>query len=505
MLKLILENKNKAFLIILFLVYFITHVFTQSANRPQSVHMWAMCDRASIARNYEQFSMDFFKPRVHESKEGDGITGLEFPIVNYVAAIFYKIFGFNEIWYRLLMLFIFTAGIFCAFKLTSFYIKDLYFRIFAVLTIVLSPVMTYYSANFIPDTASLGLSLIAWYCYFKLQRTSTNWLRFAFVVVISLACLIKVTAAINLVVMLVMALLPYLWKRDSFTKNSNVLLIVVVSAIISSISTIAWYKYAAWLSENFTGGVFLMESRIPKSIEVVKDVFKRVNEVWVEFYFSKTMYMFLAVSILVVVGFIKRTHKELLLVVVGLFCGVVSFSFLMLTQFVSHDYYIITLLPVVFFLAVMFFNLIESFSFNMKKTGFMYLLLSAVIVFSIIFDRRHQEFRMNDHCWMFEWHQYKDYQRVEEYVKSINLKKEDKVVVISDDSPNIALYFLNLRGWSVGLNRDDNAPIESALNYGVKYLILQDTTQLSRPVFANVDIKKIGQFESIKFYSMMKK
>jgi hypothetical protein len=141
----------------------------------------------------------------------------------------------------------------------------------------------------------------------------------------------------------------------------------------------------------------------------------------------------------------------------------------------------------------------------MKKTGFIYLLLSAVIVFSIIFDRRHQEFRMNDHCWMFEWHQYKDYQRVEEYVKSINLKKEDKVVVISDDSPNIALYFLNLRGWSVGLNRDDNAPIESALNYGVKYLILQDTTQLSRPVFANVDIKKIGQFESIKFYSMMKK
>ena len=57
--------------------------------------MWAMCDRGSIARNYAQEEMNLFLPRVHETKEGDGITGLEFPIMNYGAAVLYKIFPFS--------------------------------------------------------------------------------------------------------------------------------------------------------------------------------------------------------------------------------------------------------------------------------------------------------------------------------------------------------------------------------------------------------------------------
>jgi hypothetical protein len=86
--------------------------------------MWAMCDRASVARNYAQESMNFFEPRVNETKEGEGITGLEFPIINYGAATLYKVFGFHEFLYRGLMLLVYLAGLFYAFLITGFFLKS---------------------------------------------------------------------------------------------------------------------------------------------------------------------------------------------------------------------------------------------------------------------------------------------------------------------------------------------------------------------------------------------
>ncbi|MBK7965050.1 MAG: hypothetical protein IPK10_07010 [Bacteroidetes bacterium] len=62
--------------------------------RPQSVHQWAQCDRASVALNYYQEDMNFFLPRVHNLDNGSGITGLEFPFVNYAVAILYHILDF---------------------------------------------------------------------------------------------------------------------------------------------------------------------------------------------------------------------------------------------------------------------------------------------------------------------------------------------------------------------------------------------------------------------------
>ncbi len=63
------------------------------AKRPRSIHSWAQCMRASIAKNYAEESMNFFLPRLHNTLGGEGITGLEFPFINYSVAILYKLFG----------------------------------------------------------------------------------------------------------------------------------------------------------------------------------------------------------------------------------------------------------------------------------------------------------------------------------------------------------------------------------------------------------------------------
>ena len=72
------------------IVFFIAAIFVFNflrfeenlLKRPRSIHAWAQCMRASVAKNYAEESMNFFLPRLHNTLGGEGITGLEFPFVN---------------------------------------------------------------------------------------------------------------------------------------------------------------------------------------------------------------------------------------------------------------------------------------------------------------------------------------------------------------------------------------------------------------------------------------
>ncbi len=86
-------KKHLLFLLFLSILYGYLGFYTMLTKRPQSVHQWAQCDRASVALNYAQESMNLFLPRVHDMNNRTGITGMEFPLMNYLAAILYKFFG----------------------------------------------------------------------------------------------------------------------------------------------------------------------------------------------------------------------------------------------------------------------------------------------------------------------------------------------------------------------------------------------------------------------------
>lgn len=60
MMEFIKPYKYFYFALILITVFYLIGIFNAVNRRPESVHVWAMCDRASIARNYAEDSMNFF-------------------------------------------------------------------------------------------------------------------------------------------------------------------------------------------------------------------------------------------------------------------------------------------------------------------------------------------------------------------------------------------------------------------------------------------------------------
>lgn len=492
--------KISFFLVLISMNYFIG-TFNALPKRPESVHMWAMCDRASIARNYAEESMNFFKPRVHETKELKGITGLEFPIMNYMAAICYKIFGFNEFWYRLLMLLSISVGVFAAYNFTVVLLKNYLVAGLIILIWYLTPVLNYYSASFIPDTASLGFILISWYYFFKWQHSGLKQNIVLYFLFGTVACLTKITSLISITVMIAILIIDHLRLLDINKQRlfEPKKMFVSLSFIIFLL-VFAWYKYASWLSVHNNGGVFLMGTNMVDNQAKFDDSWNGIKNVWIPIYYPKSIYWLMCGCVVLLLVYVKRVNRLLGLITLGLWCGNICFIYLMFNQFKNHDYYIITLLPAILFLFIATTDLILKLKSNRLVSGILITCLLTLIFTGSIFSRNHQQFRYNPDGWLYYGKDLRYYQTVEPYLRTLGIKRTDKVVSIADDSPNIALYLMNVKGWHINRTTSDEEII-NAIRKGAKYFIINDSLQARREKIKPLLKDKMGEYYNIQIFS----
>ncbi|MDD5571061.1 MAG: glycosyltransferase family 39 protein [Bacteroidales bacterium] len=469
--------------------------------RPQGLHQWAQCDRASIARNFAEEDLNIFKPRVHMTNEGSGITGCEFPFMNFLAAVFYKIFGFNEFWYRFLMLVAITAGVYFAMLLAKNYLRSFWLAIVIAVQWYNSPTLAYYSPNFIPDTASLGFTMIAWFFIFKYIKSLRKKDLYFWGVFLLLASLIKITSLLSVMAVAILLLLDKFnfFENRKFENRKTVVLLI--SGIF--ILTFAWYAYASWLNKVNNMSVFLMSNKTFGNKTELIQMLSGTNYLWVKFYYNNYYYYFIAASAVFLIFNFKKIDKILLVVFVSLFVGGIVFFFLMLAQFAVHDYYIITLLPLVFFYLLMLADVVMKY----EKKSVVRIISVTVIVFMLfqtsIFSINHQKYRYNN--WMFKSEKnYSAYFNLEKHLRRAGLKREDKVVSIYDNSPDVSLYLMNQKGWRINENEIDEN-IKKALN-NCKYAIVNDTNFFSnKPQLKKYFLFPADTFKNLKIYKLINK
>jgi len=125
---------------------------------------WRQSDVAAIARNYFQGGFHFTHPQIDWAGDESGYVGTEFPILPFLAAICYKIFGVHEWVGRVQALILFAVSLPFFFLLVRKIFGEtaatwaLFFYGFA-------PVGIMAGRCFMPDMPSLGLSIIGLYFF----------------------------------------------------------------------------------------------------------------------------------------------------------------------------------------------------------------------------------------------------------------------------------------------------------------------------------------------------
>lgn len=85
------------------------------------------------------------------------------------------------------------------------------------------------------------------------------------------------------------------------------------------------------------------------------------------------------------------------------------------------------------------------------------------------------------------------------------MKKSVKIISIPDETPNMTLYLMGYKGWSdIGHSPERNEEdFQKYLEYGAKYLIVNDTTIFKeRKYFQKYTKKLFGHHKNVFIYML---
>ena len=495
------------FLILAVFVFYFLHYNENLSTRPRSIHAWAQCMRASIAKNYAEESMNFFLPRLHNVLGGEGITGMEFPFVNYSVAILYKLFGFNEAYFRGFVCFSMFVGLAFFFLMSYSFLKNIIISLLVVGLCFFSPVLVYYTTNFMPDVTSLGLVLVGWCLFFKYLNVNKTKLIYWLCLVFTLATLIKITSFIAFGVIICLMILD---KMKFFNKTNNTNQLIkhkkqfIVSIAIGVTAVVAWYMYAQWLSDTYNSNAFTLGTVYPKSKQEFFDVWDAIKLNWITEYYNPHFYTVIFWILISLVILFKFVNRLLFTVFFFTTLGSLAFTMLMFLQFKAHDYYIIPLLPSVFFLILTFFDTVKNISNRyLKAVQYIVAIPFAYFLFNTaVYSKDRYVYRQSDYHLDLMGDDIRNYYDMEPVLRNLGVKKHDLTFTGPDYSFCNALYLMNQVGYQFN-NYSDVEFIRSVMiNVKPKILILKNIDEFNKAYPNDFKNRIIGVHNGFTIYKL---
>ena len=518
--------KYKSNILFLFLLLTVSLLYNYQNilfHRPYSIHQWRQADCLSITMNYYQENRNFFEPAIHWVGEKDGKTVSECPLIYYSVAQLWQVFGYHEFIFRLLNLLIVFSGLFCLYKLIQGLIEDTFWSLTITFLLFTSPILAYYSNNFTADAPAFGFALIGCYFIWKgLEQQKKGWYYLSFLFFL-LGSLLKISSLIIFIAILSIHLYLVLFSKKEkkwFYKWYALIPYLIVLSVL-----FAWYNFAIHYNQKNLGGVFLT------GIYPIWDIDAHLRKnIWLIFrrdllpaYFNVKM-LYLTLSLFIVQFFFyRKLNRVLFFMSILVFIGVVSYMLLFYQAFALHDYYLTNLL---IFIPLPFIIMLEMLKRNYP--GILNKLPVKVLVFCVLLLLIYKTSVINrmkystddwivkTNFWVNKgtinyWagfhrdysNHFKAFETITPYLRSIGLKRTDRVLSQSDGSFNMSLYFMDQKGFTAFGYPDwtFDEKMEFYRNNGVKFLIIDSILNKENYLKPYIN-SKIGEYQNISIFTL---
>src|SRR5437870_5351809 len=213
-------------------------------NRPlghQLQASWRQADEVQLARNFYRDGMNIFYPRIDWRGDTPGYVEMELPLLPWVAALLYHIFGYHEEFLRMLSAIVETASLLFFVRLCRQVLPPVGV-VFAVAAFALNPLLIYLATAMQPDPWMLLLVLLAMALIWRWQAKPKHTTLLGAAATIAAAILAKAPAAYLGFVFAYVVLRHYRWQ--AFTD-----LWMYLAVLIAIVPPLAWY---AWTHQFWT-------------------------------------------------------------------------------------------------------------------------------------------------------------------------------------------------------------------------------------------------------------
>ena len=505
-------NKNHlfsafAFIAVWLLYGYASGVFDHFHELPMGVHQSAQCDRASLAQNYYYGGFRFLYPEVNENRCIDGIVSCEMPLGAYFAAALYRIFEYDEFYFRLLTYGIFSLGMMALYFLLKTRMSSL-LALSLILLLQSSPILLFYCNNFLPDIFSLGLALIAWWLFFRihikhpylpaLKQRSLHWL---FILCLGFSVATKTTSLLQWLSMAGIAGLSFIPGSGLQLADRRKL---ISALLVAFCIPLAWYFWSRHLSMTHNSQYFMMS--LPQSANMQQ--YREAWQVYLANWPTQTLsypLIYIAVALMLVTLFLKRfIQAELWIVALLNAFGAFAFLALMIEQFKYHDYYVICLFPA---FALNWLALHDAACKLKPGRRWIKLVLFVLILLALNYQfhtgKKNLEERYTEgNYWEQSHHRARDLDSFRHKVNAIGIDRNACVLAGYDPAPNNLLYLLHLRGHRISKDHDTER-LDYILNGAhPRYLISNDSTLTLRVGGMVKSVRLLASQRQLELYEL---
>ncbi len=414
---------------------------------PAFIHSWTQSDRYAIALSFLNNGFDFFHPATFNLQTINGITRVDFPINEYIAALLMKIIGTKApIVFRVYTLCVSIIGLVFLFLLTKKITHSKIKAGMATFFVFLSPVYAYYQAGFIPSVPAISCVFIGYYYYFSYKENETKKQLYLALLFLALAALMRMP----FVVFLFSTLLQQSWNA---IKNKSFKNYELFSFSIAFVIFIAYNLYNVHLGNSY-GNMFLDYLMPAKNLAEFKEIIAEMYHHWFTHYFTIWHYLLLLIGV-VFIGFsmikkrlINPENKKYWFHLCIICCGTTLYFLAMAKQYYNHDYYFLDS----FFIPTVFFLIVALNVIQFKKPIYTDALGFAFLVFVILFflsTKKTQAERYTSGVWDRTEITRQNFIGTEQYIDSIGISKDAKILVIDAYSTNAPLILMNRKGYTV--------------------------------------------------------
>lgn len=495
------KYRNYLFFSLLIVLYFIIDFQTILFLSPQGIHFIRQTDSLSFVANYFNNGFQFFEPQVFNLQSFEGKAACEFPILYYITAILYSIFGEHEFILRLLTVLVSSIGFFYLFKLLYLLLQDLVFALAFSFLFISSTVLLHYTINFLPDASAFGFTMIGWFLYFKYinSKPVKKYLFFGFLF-FTLASLIKVTYFINPFTAIISITVFYLTNKAGNNEKIRVNKSSIFLFLTSFSIILGWNIYTIYYNKINHDTYFLNQAAPIWNLsnDQILKVWDYIINYWYSKYYYQTTFHFYFLVIIAGILFVKQSNRFLLLTSSVLFIGTLSYFLLFFAQFKDHDYYFIAMIPAIIFLVINAFIALRNKYTRLINNYITKFLVVTICVLSLNYAREKINQRYMNSNDIFSSIGFK-LTDTRDYLDSLEVSQQAKFIILTDQTPNGGLYFINRSGWNVkDTSQTSLNAISSYINQGADYLLLTDNQFINHQFKGSL----IGEKDGIRIYDL---
>ena len=480
--------------------------------KPQAIHVWRQADCNSIVKNYSHHGLHFFKPELF-SQISDGFTSgynvSEFPIIYYLAAVIDHNFIESDSILRIINTIIFLLALIYLFKLAFLFTSDFFWSACIGLLLFTPQVLVYYGCNYLNEISSLSFAVIGWYYFFKnFQKPKIRTLILS-VLLFTLSALLKISSLSHLGISALILIYHHLWIKKP-DKPEQKLIIYSILYFISFILILSWYFFAKNYNIQHQTAYFLYGlwpiwdvtrgGEAPQTLHAVWERFRQ----WTipNLIDQSVLYLSLAGLILLLLFNWKKSDKVLLILSILFTANLICFILLFFGALGHHNYYLITsLIPPIIFIFIGLVIYLNRILNNSVLKITVKLIFAAYI---LILYMRTQDYMKNSAY--KEQNSFKesieDFYTIEPYLRTIGIKRDDKVINIPDYTSNLTLSLTNQQGWTDYIKTIDSAAVSYLMQFGPKYILIDKAFLYNRPSLKYYLTNCIGVYNHIFIYAL---